>query len=388
MTSNHSPVQGWKTTVCRSITEVSAAEWDICVGIDEPLVRHSHLKALEQSGIAAPENGFSPCHIIMRDASGQLVAAAPAYLKTHSKGELGVDLGLAFAHGRAVGAYYPKLQVEVPMMPFGGRRLLVHPDVEQRAAMMALLSCLKKIAADVGASSVQIGYMTELEANFAREAGYATTETNTFAWRPADETCFKGFLARMNAPARSELRRHRRRVAEAGLRFRYFRGAAVTRDKAVSFFELYKENFDRHKTPMWLNQNYFLQVFDTMKDYVELCVSGVGERWVGAVFSIVAPNKAYTQYWGQADNIRFLHFEQVMYRGMERAYVIGLDFLDFGPTGAHKAERGLKAEPVYHAAWFRDQSFAEVAVAGFQQKTKAALADRAAEHARLPFLNS
>ena len=107
MTSNHSPVQGWKTTVCRSTTEVSAAEWDICVGSDEPLVRHSHLQALEQSGIAAPENGFSPCHIIMRDASGQLVAAAPAYLKTHSKGELGVDLGLAFAHARAVGAYFP-----------------------------------------------------------------------------------------------------------------------------------------------------------------------------------------------------------------------------------------------------------------------------------------
>ena len=377
---------GFAVTVYRSIAEISAEEWNLCAGPNEPLVSHSHLLALERSGIAAPEKGFSPCHVLLRGASGQPVAAAPAYLKTHSKGELGVDLGFAIAHSRAVGSYFPKLQVEVPMMPFGGRRLLVNPGYSDAVALPALLSQLKDVASAHGASSVQIGYMTKEEADFARKFGFATTETSTHAWRRAGDSSFEGFLRRMNSRPRSEIRRQRRRVAEAGLRFCYYRGAAISADMAAAFFDFYKENFDRHGSEIWLNREYFLSVFETMRDSIELCVSFDKNRWIGAVFSLVTPDQGYTQYWGQADDIRFLHFEQVMYRGIERAFVTGLNRLDFGPTGAHKAERGLAPEPVYHAAWFADPTFAEVAKAGFEQKTKAAIATRIVETARLPFL--
>lgn len=378
---------GWQVSTFASMAEIPKDGWDSCVGPDEALLRHSHLLALERSGVVAPANGFTPCHVVLHDQTGQIVAAAPAYLKTHGRGELGIDLGFAMAHARSVGPYYPKLQVEVPLIPFRGRRLLFHPQVPEAVAIPALLAALKTVASQRGASSVHIGYMTHHEAQLAGQAGFAGTETSTFVWRPADETSFDGFLARMNQRGRSEIRRQRRRVAEAGLRFRYFRGADLTPEMGAAFFNFYKENFDRHSTQVWLNADYFRQIFETMANWIELSVSYLDDQWVGAVFSFAASDKAYVQYWGQAGEVRFLHFEQVIYRGIERAYVTGLDYLDFGPTGSHKAERGLIAEAIYHATWFVNESFSEVAVAAYGQKTKIAIAERAAEILRLPFVN-
>ena len=54
-----------------------------------------------------------------------MLAAAPCYLKSHSRGEYVFDRGWAEAYERAGGSYYPKLQVAVPFTPATGRRLLV-----------------------------------------------------------------------------------------------------------------------------------------------------------------------------------------------------------------------------------------------------------------------
>ena len=62
-----------------------------------------------------------------KTADGTLVAAAPCYLKSHSRGEYVFDRGWAEAYERAGGNYYPKLQVAVPFTPATGRRLLVQP---------------------------------------------------------------------------------------------------------------------------------------------------------------------------------------------------------------------------------------------------------------------
>src|SRR3546814_2801163 len=57
-------------------------------------------------------------------AAGALVAAAPAYLKSHSQGEYVFDHAWADAWTRAGGDYYPKLQIAAPFTPVPGPRLL------------------------------------------------------------------------------------------------------------------------------------------------------------------------------------------------------------------------------------------------------------------------
>ena len=65
-----------------------------------------------------------PLPILVEDEAAHLIAAAPAYLKTHSQGEYVFDHGWADAWERAGGHYYPKLQVAVPFTPVPGPRLL------------------------------------------------------------------------------------------------------------------------------------------------------------------------------------------------------------------------------------------------------------------------
>ena len=75
--------------------------------------------------------GAGPC--AGRGREGQLLACAPCYRKSHSRGEYVFDSGWADAYERAGGSYYPKLQVSVPFTPATGRRLLVRPG--PRAAL-------------------------------------------------------------------------------------------------------------------------------------------------------------------------------------------------------------------------------------------------------------
>ena len=102
-----------------------------------PFVSHDFLSALEDVEI-----GRRPHRLAAAACAGQerrtatLVAAAPCYLKSHSRGEYVFDRGWAEAYERAGGSYYPKLQVAVPFTPATGPRLLLRrgPRLPTRSA--------------------------------------------------------------------------------------------------------------------------------------------------------------------------------------------------------------------------------------------------------------
>ncbi len=66
---------------------MEAAQWDRLVPAHDPFLEHAFLLALEESGsVGPPETGWIPQHLLLR-RQGELVAAAPTYVKTHSYGE-------------------------------------------------------------------------------------------------------------------------------------------------------------------------------------------------------------------------------------------------------------------------------------------------------------
>ena len=109
--------------IAPGVSGLNARAWDRLAGGD-PFVSHAFLSALEDSGSVGPGTGWTPAPILIEDEASHLVAAAPAYLKTHSQGEYVFDHGWADAWERAGGQYYPKLQVAVPFTPVPGPRLL------------------------------------------------------------------------------------------------------------------------------------------------------------------------------------------------------------------------------------------------------------------------
>ena len=77
------------------VAEVEPRGWDALAGGD-PFLSHDFLAALEQSGSVGPGAGWTPAPILIED-DGRLVAAAPAFLKSHSHGEYVFDHGWAEA---------------------------------------------------------------------------------------------------------------------------------------------------------------------------------------------------------------------------------------------------------------------------------------------------
>src|ERR1041384_1513656 len=122
--------------VVPAIADIPAAAWDACANPADaksqeqaynPFISHAFLSALEASGSATARTGWQPQHLVAETEGGIVLGVAPAYLKSHSRGEYVFDAGWAEAYERAGGSYYPKLQVSVPFTPATGRRLLVAP---------------------------------------------------------------------------------------------------------------------------------------------------------------------------------------------------------------------------------------------------------------------
>jgi hypothetical protein len=375
----------WTVSVHTSIADIYPEQWDICAGSANPYLWHSHLLALEESGIATPENGFCPRHVTLWDHHNQMIAAAPAYLKSHSKGELGIDLGLAMAHDRAIGPYYPKLQVEVPMTPISGPRLLVRDGVDKMEAWIALLAALRRQAVMEEASSVQIAYMTEREWDFAETADFIKSEGNAYVWRNKGAENFDSFLMTMHSRGRSKIRRERRKVLAENLAYVQYNDDQIKRELAEDFFKLYAATYRRNETDLWHNEAYFAQIFDKMPEVQDLTFAYRDGELIAMQHSFLGEDAIYAQHWGQIDNVRFLHFEMGLYQTIEAAIRDGRSAVNFGTTGQHKVERGVGAEPVHHAMWFRSADFREIAELGLQRKKAAAQSERFADEARLPF---
>ena len=106
------------------VAAVDAAAWDRLADGENPFVSHDFLTLLEESGSVGPGTGWQPAPILIEDAGGALIGAAPAYLKSHSQGEYVFDHAWADAWTRAGGDYYPKLQIGRPLPRCRGRDCL------------------------------------------------------------------------------------------------------------------------------------------------------------------------------------------------------------------------------------------------------------------------
>jgi hypothetical protein len=84
-----------------AINEIAASQWDALLTDAQPFLRHAFLSALEDSGSVGGRSGWQPAHGVFKGAQGQLLAAMPGYVKSHSYGEYVFEHGWADACHRA-----------------------------------------------------------------------------------------------------------------------------------------------------------------------------------------------------------------------------------------------------------------------------------------------
>jgi len=350
--------------VLRRIDEVPAAEWDACAGAAVPFVRHTFLRALEDSGSVGAEAGWQPQHLVIPDAEGTLLGAVPLYLKSHSYGEYVFDWGWADAYERAGGRYYPKLQSSVPFTPVTGPRLMVRPGADAPTIRAALTAGLIELALRYGVSSLHVTFLTRSEWEHLGTAGFLQRKGLQYHWENRGYASFDDFLAELSSRKRKAIRKERRKVAESGLTLRTLTGDEIAPHHWDAFYRFYIATSDRKWGHPYLNREFFRRLGETMAEQVVLILAEDGGTPVAGALNLRGRDVLYGRNWGALGDYRFLHFEACYYRAIDFAIAEGLAQVEAGAQGEHKIQRGYLPAKTYSAHWIADAGFRD-AVAGF-----------------------
>jgi len=349
--------------VVESLAGVPAAEWNAIAGGDpaatgDPFTSHEFLSALIDTGCASSRTGWQP-QIVLLEREGaagyELSGAMPLFLKSHSYGEYVFDWAWADAYQRHGLAYYPKLLCAVPFTPVTGPRLLAADDAGRKALAAAALAMAREV------SSLHVLFPTAEEAGLMQDAGMLLRRTVQFHWQNDAQrgyADFEDFLARMTRHRRKVIRQERRRVREAGITFRWLRGAEIEHRHWAFFERCYRRTYAAHRSSPYLNLEFFLQIGATLPQRTLMILAERAGQPVAATLNVVSGDKIFGRYWGAAEHVPLLHFECCYYQAIDYAIAHRLQFFEGGAQGEHKLFRGLLPVETCSAHWLAHPRFA------------------------------
>ncbi len=383
--------------VVSSIGDVSAADWDACANPSpnahtsdqdtayNPFVSYDFLSALEDSKSVGARTGWQPQHVLARLPDGELLAAAPCYVKSHSRGEYVFDRGWAEAYERAGGSYYPKLQIAVPFTPATGPRLLLRQGPRAAAAGRALAGGLIELCKLSGASGVHVTFATEPEFRLLGELGYLQRTDQQFHWENSDYATFDDFLAALSSRKRKTIRRERHDALENGISVHWLAGSDLTEDVWDAFFEFYMETGSRKWGRPYLTRQFYSLVGEKMRDRIVLIMAKRAGRWIAGAINFKGSHTLFGRHWGAIEHHPFLHFELCYYQAIDYAIAHKMPRVEAGAQGEHKISRGYMPTTTYSAHYIADPGLRR-AIADYLVRERAYVAAAGAELAGLaPF---
>ncbi len=350
--------------IASGVSGLNARAWDRLAG-DDPFLSHAFLSALEDSGSVGPGTGWTPAPILIEDGADHLVAAAPAYLKTHSQGEYVFDHGWAEAWERAGGQYYPKLQVAVPFTPVPGPRLLGHRPQQ-------LLTAIETVTVQNELSSAHITFADAGGAAECMRRGWLIRHGVQYHWFNRGYGSFEEFLGSLTSRKRKSLRKERAAALD-GLEIRILRGAEIGPADWGAMWEFYQDTGARKWGRPYLTRGFFDLIGERMGDSVLLFLACRGSRPVAGALNFIGAETLYGRYWGCTEEVPFLHFELCYYQAIEWAIANHLNCVQAGAQGEHKVARGYEPVITNSAHFIPNASFRN-AVAEFLEAERQGIA--------------
>ncbi len=360
--------------VVESLAGVDPAAWN-ALAAGNPFVRHEFLSALIDTGCAVARTGWRPQFLLLERA-GRLAAAMPLFVKSHSYGEYVFDWAWADAYERHGLEYYPKMLCAVPFTPVCGPRMLAASDADRRTLLAAALEAAKEV------SSLHVLFPTAPEARLMQAEGLLLRRTVQFHWRNEGYEDFDAFLARMSHAKRKNIRQERRRVREAGVSFRWLRGAEIEPEHWTFFHRCYRNTYAAHRSRPYLNLEFFQRLGATLPEHTLLILAQRGGRLIAGALNMVAGRTLFGRYWGALEHVPLLHFEACYYQAIEFAIAERLESFEGGAQGEHKLFRGLLPVETLSAHWLARPRFAR-AIEDYLEREAAGVAryvNELAEH--------
>ena len=384
--------------VLDSPLEVNAADWNTLLatqspdGMLNPFLRHEYLAAMHQSDSASPKTGWTPRFITLWDGA-TLAAGCALYLKDHSYGEYVFDHAWANAYHQHGLPYYPKALIAPPFTPVPGPRLLARNSAERLLLVKAVIAWCDENKL----SSLHLLFSAEDDVKACEEAGLMLRHTVQFHWTNTEPgyKSFDEFLMSLAQEKRKKIRQERKKVAGAGITFRWAQGKDISNDDWDFFYQCYERTYYEHGNAPYLSRDFFQRMQDTMPENWLMFVAehGEGEEKQQIATSLIAisasyywaegqndPVKqseksiltAYGRYWGALARVDCLHFEACYYQPLQWCIEHGYKSFEGGAQGEHKMARALLPVKTTSAHWLAHPSFAD-AVERFLQREGAGI---------------
>ena len=376
--------------VLNSPLDVHATDWNALLssqsrdGSLNPFMRHEYLAAMQESGSANTNTGWTPRFVTLWDGDS-LAAGCALYLKDHSYGEYVFDHAWANAYHQHGLQYYPKALVAPPFTPVPGPRLLARNADERLLLAKAVVAWCQ----EEKLSSLHLLFNTDEDVKACMDAGFMLRHNVQFHWTNATPPykSFDDFLMSLAQEKRKKIRQERKKVADAGITFRSAVGTDIASSDWDFFYRCYERTYYEHGNAPYLSRDFFQRMQDTMPENWLMFIAqhGEGEEKQDIAMSLIAvsahnslttdPNNtekpqyatAYGRYWGALARVDCLHFEACYYQPLQWCIEHGLHSFEGGAQGEHKMARALLPVKTTSAHWLAHPSFAD-AVERFLQR--------------------
>jgi len=372
-----------------SVEAVPAEQWNRLTGDEYPFHRHEFLAALENSGCIngqkETQTGWYPFHLLLEDESGTLVGLMPLYQKTNSEGEFVFDFAWANAYHQAGLDYFPKLVAAVPFTPATSQCCFVAPDQNSDDIRATLINAAIQVAGENSISSLHLLFPTETEQTTFTGLGLLSRHDCQYHWHNKDYSDFSHFLGEFSSKKRKNVKRERRKVAEAGISFKVLTGHEMTDALWDEISPLYASTFWRRGRAPYLNPEFFKEISSTLPDSLVVVIGEKDGAAVSTAICFRGKETLYGRYWGCADLYDSLHFETCYYQGIDYCIKEGIKTFEPGTQGEHKIARGFTPTTTWSSHWIADQRFAS-AIADYLEREGEHIDDYAAAlESRVPF---
>lgn len=333
-----------------------------------PFMRHEYLHALQTSGSAVPQTGWTAAFVTLWDKH-ELQAACPLYLKTHSYGEYVFDWAWANAYEQHGLTYYPKGVIAVPFTPVPGTRLLAR----HASAREALVRELLQYSQAQSLSSLHALWLSADDQTACATQGLMDRHTVQFHWRNSEprHADFEAFLATLSQDKRKKIRQERRKVMQAGVRFRTLLGTDMREQDWDFFYRCYVQTYLEHRNAPYLTRDFFTRMAQDMPQHWVCFVAEREDRPIACsligVSELGPQGVAYGRHWGAIERVDCLHFEACYYQPLQWCIEQGLQRFEGGAQGEHKLARALLPVRASSAHWLAHPAFAD-AVARFLER--------------------
>jgi predicted N-acyltransferase len=359
---------GFTLRMAGSIGELDAAQWDALTDNANPFVSHAFLSALEDSGSVGADSGWEPVPLVIEDGDRRLVAALPAYLKSHSQGEYVFDQSWADAWHRAGGRYYPKLQISVPFTPASGPRVLTRDP----AFGEPLLRAVEQFCESNAISSAHATFIEPGQVAMFEDAGWMLRHDLQFHWENRGYASFDEFLAALSSRKRKDIRKERA-AAQEGVEIRVLIGDAIESAHWDAFWRFYQDTGARKWGRPYLTREAFTLFGARMRERIALVLAFLDGGPIAGALNFIGSDALYGRYWGALADRPFLHFELCYYQAIDCAIALGLARVEAGAQGGHKLARGYEPVQTTSAHYIVHEGLRE-AIADFLRRERAGIA--------------